>query len=74
MKRQWSEMKYDRWVDCWLVVLGGREYILHCGEWFDLSFGEKSVVCRLERDRKWYVIMNGLRFYLHPKQTYKIEQ
>jgi hypothetical protein len=74
MKHQWSEMKYDLELEGWMVVLGGRAYMIHCGEYFNLSFGAKSVICRLERDRKWYVIMYGVRFYLHPKETYKIEQ
>jgi hypothetical protein len=73
MMRRWSEMKYDRELNCWMVVLGGREYMIHCGEWFDLSFGEGSVPCRLELDRKWYVVMQGMRFYLHPKERYMVE-
>lgn len=73
MKRDWSEMRYDRELHCWKVVLGNKEYMLHCGEWFDLSFGETSVPCRLGLDRKWYVVMQGLRFYLHPQEKYRVE-
>lgn len=73
MIRSWSEMKYDRELNCWMVVLRGKEYMIHCGEWFDLSFGEASVPCRLELDRQWYVVMQGKRFYLHPKEKYKVE-
>jgi hypothetical protein len=73
MKRQWSDMTYNRELGCWFVHLEGREFMLHCGEWFDLSFGKTSIPCRLELDRKWYVFMGGVRFYLHPKETYKIE-
>jgi hypothetical protein len=74
MNHQWSEMKYDLESEGWVVVLGGREYIIHCGEYFNLSFGEKYINCRLERDRNWYVILYGVRFILHPKEIYKIEQ
>jgi hypothetical protein len=73
MKRQWSDMIFDRDLGCWMVVLGGHECMLYRGEWFDLSFGETSVPCRLEIDRQWYVVMRGMRFYLHPKETYKVE-
>jgi hypothetical protein len=73
MKRDWSEMRYDRGFHRWLVVLGGKEYTLHCGEWFDLSFGETSVPCRLELDGQWYVVMRGIRFYLYPKEKYMVE-
>jgi hypothetical protein len=67
-------MKYDLELECWMVILGGKEYTIHCGEYFNLSFAEKTVNCRLERDLNWYVIIYGVRFYLHPKETYKIEQ
>lgn len=73
MKHSWSEMRYDRDLQGWMVVLGGKEYMLRCGEWFDLSFGETSIPCRLELDRQWYVVMRGLRFYLHPKEKYMVE-
>lgn len=73
MKRQWFDMKYDRELGNWVVVMGGHEYGLHCGEWFDLSLGETSIPCRLELDRQWYVVMCGVRFHLHPKETYKVE-
>lgn len=75
MKRQWSDMKYDPELECWFVVLEGRDYGLHCGEWFDLSLGETSIPCRLELDRKWYVLMGSgkLRFYLQTKEIYKVE-
>lgn len=50
MKHQSSEMKYDPEMACWVVILDGKEYIIHCGEYFDLSFAKKNVSCRLERD------------------------
>ncbi len=74
MRHQWSEMKYDLESEAWTVILGGKEYVIHCGEYFNLFFGEKMVNCRLELDLNWYVIMYGVRFYLHPKERYKIEQ
>ncbi len=55
--------------NCWMVVLGGKEYMLHCGEWFDLSFGETSVPCRLELDRQWYVVMRGFDFICIRKKS-----
>jgi hypothetical protein len=69
-----SEMKYDPALDCWVVILQGRAYVIHCGEYFNLFFAEKRVNCRLERDRNWYVIIYGVRFILHPKEIYMIEQ
>jgi hypothetical protein len=71
---QCSEMIYDPELDGWVVILRGRAYIIHCGEYFNLSFAEKRVNCRLERDRNWYVIIYGVRFILHPKEIYKIKQ
>jgi hypothetical protein len=67
-------MKYDPELDCWVVILGGKEYAIHCGEYFNLSFVEKSVNCRLERDKNWYVIIYGVHFILHPKEIYMIKQ
>jgi hypothetical protein len=73
LKRQWSDMKYNRELDSWFVFLHDCKFLMHCGYWFELSFGESSIPCRLEMDREWYVIMRGVRFYLHPKETYKVE-
>ncbi|MBP1930804.1 DUF5348 domain-containing protein, partial [Ammoniphilus resinae] len=38
-----------------------------------LCFGASSVLCRVEWDRQWYVVMKDLRFHLHRKETYKVE-
>lgn len=73
MKHQWFDMRYDRELNIWVVVIEGKEYGLHCGEWFGLSFGKECVPCRLELDRQWYVVIRGIRFYLHPKEVYKVE-
>jgi hypothetical protein len=73
MKHQSSEMKYDPDLACWVVILDGKEYTIHCGEYFDLSFAKNNVSCRLERDLNWYVIIYGVRFILHPKEIYMIK-
>jgi hypothetical protein len=76
MKRQWMDMKYNKKLSSWFVVQGEREYMLHCGEWFDLSVGEdKGIPCRLELARQWYVIMGneGVKLSLRTNEIYKIE-
>lgn len=76
MRRQWMDMIYKQEEDSWFVVQGGREFMMHCGEWFDLCIGEeKGVPCRLELARHWYVIMGseGIKLNLRKKETYKIE-
>ncbi|QGR00229.1 hypothetical protein EHS13_24210 [Paenibacillus psychroresistens] len=59
---------------CWVVILDGNEYIIHCGEYFDLSFAKKNVSCRLERNLNWYVFIYRVRFILHPKDIYIIRK
>lgn len=76
MKRQWSDMTYDRELECWFVHIDGRACMMHCGEWFDLWVGEKqSLPCRLELARQWYVIIGTgqVRLNLRTKDTYKVE-
>ena len=73
MKRQWLDLKYDKGLGYWVVILGDHRQMIYHRQWFDLSFGETSVLCRLEWDRKWYIVMKDMRFYLHPKETYKVE-
>lgn len=74
MKRQWSDLKYDRETNCWFVVLDGKEYGMHCGEWFDLFLSDtKSMVGRLELAKEWYVDFGSVRFNLRKQETYKIE-
>jgi hypothetical protein len=75
MKNAWFEMKYDAKLCFWVVVMGEREYGLCCGECFDLFVNRDTrIICRLELDREWYIIMDGgRRFYLHPKESYLID-
>lgn len=73
--RHWADMKYDREVGYWVVVLDEKEYGMHCGEWFDLFLSDTlSAPCRLEWDRNWYVVMlKNVRFNLRKQETYRIE-
>jgi hypothetical protein len=68
-------MKYDREVGYWVVVLDGKEYGMHCGEWFDLFLSDtQSAPCRLEWDQNWYVVMmKNVRLNLRKQEIYKIE-
>ena len=68
MRRLESEMKYDRASKGWVVELEGASYIIESGRYFNLYFAEKKVSCRLERDLNWYLVIFGVRYYLHPKK------
>lgn len=43
MMRRGVEMRYDSQHDRWVVVLGNREYGLHCGEYFQLLVGRPTL-------------------------------
>ncbi|WP_080831896.1 DUF5348 domain-containing protein [Cohnella massiliensis] len=61
---------FDKDRQRWFVIDEG--YGLHCGECFSLYIGDKPVLCRLEFDSDWYVIMDGVRFYLRTQDKYLI--
>lgn len=65
-------MFYNQTLDRWMVEGVRSAHELHCGQSFDLVIGERYVPTRLELDRNWYVIMEGVRFYLRTKDTYQI--
>ncbi|MFK4997413.1 DUF5348 domain-containing protein [Bacillus sp. N9] len=67
-----TKMHYDRVRDQWYVLLGGKEYGLHCGEVFDLYIGRKTIPCQLELANKWYVIMGNTRLDLRENDQYTI--
>lgn len=73
MKRQRYDLKYDQDADRWMVHMGGHSYGLHCGEWFELRIGDRSVPCCLEYDQQWYVIIHDTRFDLRVRDTYKVK-
>ncbi|AEF93203.1 hypothetical protein Desca_0653 [Desulfotomaculum nigrificans CO-1-SRB] len=72
MMRRGVEMRYDSQQDRWVVVLGNREYGLHCGEYFQLLVGKTNIACRLELDSEWYVIMQDVRLNLKIQETYRV--
>ncbi|SHE84451.1 hypothetical protein SAMN02745133_01244 [Desulforamulus putei DSM 12395] len=65
-------MKYDPQQDRWVVVLGNREYGLHCGEYLELSVSQSRIACRLELDSEWYVVMQDTLFNLRTQDTYRV--
>lgn len=67
------EMKYDPQQDRWVVVMGHREYGLHCGEYFEIWIGKTSIACRLELGNDWYIIMQDARFNLRTQDTYRVK-
>lgn len=71
--KHWSEMKYDREWNCWIIKYEEGEYRLHFGDWCYLLLGKTSVPCRLDEDQEWFVVIDGVRFYLHTEDTYKVE-
>lgn len=73
MTDPWLLMTYNRDADCWMVHIDGRSYTMHCGEWFEIQIHEdKGMICCLEMDRDWFVIVREARFYLRKKDTYHI--
>jgi hypothetical protein len=75
MKRQWFPMRYQKDLGCWILVKGDCGYPMHCGESFELCIGkDRSVPCRLELGRQWYVILgsDGVRLNLQKSEIYKI--
>lgn len=51
----------------------GRNYRcpLHCGDYIDIRVKTHYLPARIERDTQWYVIIEDLKFRLHPKQIYE---
>lgn len=79
MKNRWQDMEYNDFLDCWEVYWGeggNRRYMVHCGESFKLHLGNgMELSCRIELGRDWYLIVgqNDTKFYLNPKETYKVD-
>ncbi|MDC3418738.1 DUF5348 domain-containing protein [Aquibacillus salsiterrae] len=67
-----TRMRYDQGRDQWFVNLDGREYVLHCGESFELYIGSNALLCQLELASKWYVIMGNTRFDLREHDQYMV--
>ncbi|WP_027725172.1 DUF5348 domain-containing protein [Tuberibacillus calidus] len=78
MTKQWRDMVYDKFLDCWMVVLdgGNRDYRIRCGETFKIHLGDgNEILCRMELGFDWYIIVgiNDTRFYLNPNETYQVK-
>lgn len=74
MKRQWSDLRYNRELGFWFIVEGGQMSMIFSGEWFDLYISEdRSFPCRLEFVKRWILIMGSMRLYLRTQDVYKIE-
>jgi hypothetical protein len=71
----WHTMLFDNKQDRWIVIIQERGYALHCGESFRIRMGTQSVLCRLEMDYTWYVIMGDCYtcFDLKEKKEYYIQ-
>lgn len=72
-KPTWHKVIYDSEYDGWVVHIDGKSYGLHCGECMELRIGERSIPCRLELDRDWYVVMREATFNLRKKEIYQIQ-
>ncbi|MBO0962850.1 DUF5348 domain-containing protein [Neobacillus sp. MM2021_6] len=77
MKKPWRDMKYNDFLDCWMVFWdnGKSDYKLRCGDSFELHLGDgKRLVCRIELGSDWYILMgqNDTKFYLKPNETYQV--
>lgn len=76
MNRLWLDMIYQEDIECWTVVLDDDNYMIHCGEFFELCIGgDKGIPCRLELGRRWYIVMGreGVKLDLRENEIYKIE-
>lgn len=67
-----NKLNYDKSTDRWYTVTKNNEYPMHCGEAFLIKIGNVKLPCRLEIDNDWYVISNGIKIRLHPKEQYEI--
>lgn len=65
-------MFYDPDTDRWCVGQDGDSYGLHCGECFEIYLGESAIPCRIEMDRDWYLIINGVSFNLRKSNRYLV--
>ncbi|UTI40056.1 DUF5348 domain-containing protein [Niallia sp. RD1] len=75
MSRLWLNMIYEKDLDCWSVVMDDDNYMIHCGEFFELCIeGDIGIPCRLELDRQWYIVMGseGVKLDLKENEIYKI--
>lgn len=76
MRERWYEMKYDKELGVWFVILSERERPLFCGNWINLRITkDKGIPCRIELADDWYLILGteGVRLNLHHEETYKIQ-
>ncbi|GAA0336229.1 hypothetical protein GCM10008967_28270 [Bacillus carboniphilus] len=76
MKIHWLDMKYHKELECWFFKQGENEFMMNCGEWFNLRIGEEQgIPCRLELAKQWYVVMGpkGVKLNLRTNETYKVE-
>jgi hypothetical protein len=75
MKPTWKEMKYFRPLKRWMVIENDQGKLMNSGKCFLLRFGEeKSMLCRLEWDRQWYVICGSdeIQMNLKTTETYQV--
>lgn len=67
------KLKYNKSTDRWNAITETKDdYSMHCGDMFQIVLGQTLISCRLEMDSDWYVISNGTKIKLHPKEEYKI--
>jgi len=77
MNKQWRDMVYDNFLDCWMVFWDGgkRHFKVRCGDTFEIHLGDgKQIACRIELGSDWYIIVgqNETKFYLKPFETYQV--
>lgn len=72
-RSDWHWVAYDSDWDRWAVHMDGQTYDLHCGECFRIRIGGYGMICRMEYDQDWYVIMDGASFILRQKNRYQVQ-
>lgn len=67
------KLKYEKNDDRWLAISNkDNEFPMRCGDMFQIKLGKILLSCRLEMDSNWYVISNGTKIKLHPKEYYEV--
>lgn len=61
---------YDSETNRWNAWGEMGSFSIHCGYTFYLRVSNSLWPVRVEYDTDWYVIVEGMKFHLHPRQKY----
>lgn len=45
---------------------------IHCGDFISIRVKDRYFPARVELDTQWYLLIDDIKFRLHPKQKYEV--